>query len=314
MAQPRSHLLKERLISDLNAARPPHGANLLLRSLISAQFTPIARRPSSRFNVDAVIVTAVLRRPLASSPIPLLPFAAAPHLRVPSRTSNSAQHLRITALPPPSSLCDSCGSNLLPSCCSSDQLRAALLIPREYLLSSLLPPPTPPTSYLPCISLLPFGLLSPSSVRKIDALFRTSACKNDFRRARCWRRVRVPVVHHGGLSYTHIMMPVPHAKRLSRRLTLARRRRPSRTHGCEFVTLPASAAGASSVTPQNDAAYVQHIFTHAPLARELGHLKRSILSHPDLVIGALRLRPPSNHPRHHLERWNREALNDSNRM
>ncbi|KAJ7883378.1 hypothetical protein B0H13DRAFT_2344131 [Mycena leptocephala] len=30
-------------------------ANLLLRSLISAQFTPIARRPSSRFNVDAVI-------------------------------------------------------------------------------------------------------------------------------------------------------------------------------------------------------------------------------------------------------------------
>ncbi|KAJ7906741.1 hypothetical protein B0H13DRAFT_2662696 [Mycena leptocephala] len=44
-------------------------------------------RPSSRLNVDAVIVTAVLRPPLASSP-----FAA----RTPfARTSNSAQHPRI---------------------------------------------------------------------------------------------------------------------------------------------------------------------------------------------------------------------------
>ncbi|KAJ6610282.1 hypothetical protein B0H10DRAFT_2193483 [Mycena sp. CBHHK59/15] len=60
----------------------------------------------------------------------------------------------------------------------------------------------------------------------------------------------------------------------------SRRRTPSR----EFVTRPASAAGASSGTPQNDAAHVQHIFTHAPLARDLGHLKRSILSRQDLVI------------------------------
>jgi hypothetical protein len=61
----------------------------------------------------------------------------------------------------------------------------------------------------------------------------------------------------------------------------ARRRRPSRrrTPSREFVTRPASAADASSVTPQNDAADVQHIFPHAPLARDLDHLKRSILSH-----------------------------------
>ncbi|KAJ6600236.1 hypothetical protein B0H10DRAFT_2441135 [Mycena sp. CBHHK59/15] len=66
----------------------------------------------------------------------------------------------------------------------------------------------------------------------------------------------------------------------------APRRRPSRrrTPSREFVTRPASTAGASSGTPQNDAAHVQHIFTHAPLARDLGHLKLSILSRQDLVI------------------------------
>jgi hypothetical protein len=66
----------------------------------------------------------------------------------------------------------------------------------------------------------------------------------------------------------------------------ARRRRPSlrRTPSREFVTRSASAAGASSVTPQNDAAHMQHIYLHAPLACDLGHLKHSILSRRDLVI------------------------------
>ncbi|KAJ7893009.1 hypothetical protein B0H13DRAFT_2665549, partial [Mycena leptocephala] len=68
----------------------------------------------------------------------------------------------------------------------------------------------------------------------------------------------------------------------------ARRRRPSlrRTPSREFVTRSASAAGASSVTPQNDAAHMQHIYLHAPLACDLGHLKHSILSRRDLVISA----------------------------
>ncbi|KAJ7919196.1 hypothetical protein B0H13DRAFT_2320611 [Mycena leptocephala] len=68
----------------------------------------------------------------------------------------------------------------------------------------------------------------------------------------------------------------------------ARCRRPSRrrTPSREFVTRPASAAGASSVTPQNDAAHVQYIFPHAPLVRDLGHLKRSILSRRDLISGS----------------------------
>jgi hypothetical protein len=38
------------------------------------------------------------------------------------------------------------------------------------------------------------------------------------------------------------------------------------------------------VTPQNDTAHVQHIVPHTPLARDLGNLKRVILSHQDLVI------------------------------
>jgi hypothetical protein len=38
------------------------------------------------------------------------------------------------------------------------------------------------------------------------------------------------------------------------------------------------------VTPQNYAAHVQNIFSNAPLVRDLGHLKRSILLRRDLVI------------------------------
>ncbi|KAJ7830672.1 hypothetical protein B0H13DRAFT_1915825 [Mycena leptocephala] len=57
------------------------------------------------------------------------------------------------------------------------------------------------------------------------------------------------------------------------------------THACtssgpsrEFVTCPASAAGASLVTPQNDAAHVRHVVPHAPLALNLSHLKRSTVT------------------------------------
>ncbi|KAJ7926107.1 hypothetical protein B0H13DRAFT_2313912 [Mycena leptocephala] len=46
----------------------------------------------------------------------------------------------------------------------------------------------------------------------------------------------------------------------------------------EFVTCPASAAGASLVTPQNDAAHVRHVVPHAPLALDLSHLKSSTVT------------------------------------
>ncbi|KAJ7234847.1 hypothetical protein C8J57DRAFT_1531353 [Mycena rebaudengoi] len=67
-----------------------------------------------------------------------------------------------------------------------------------------------------------------------------------------------------------------------------RRRRPSRrsTPSHEFVTRPASAAGASLVAPQPDATHAQHVVRHAPLALDLGHLKRSILSRRNLVISS----------------------------
>ncbi|KAJ7870680.1 hypothetical protein B0H13DRAFT_2669811, partial [Mycena leptocephala] len=61
---------------------------------------------------------------------------------------------------------------------------------------------------------------------------------------------------------------------------LRARRRPSRrrrTPSCKFVTRPASAARASSVIPLTT--------PRAPLARDLGHLKHSILSRRDLSSG-----------------------------
>ncbi|KAJ7909437.1 hypothetical protein B0H13DRAFT_2330379 [Mycena leptocephala] len=210
--------LVEELVREARAARQGEVG-------VVQELAPLARRYAAlhqRFNVDAVIVTTVPRRLCRSAGGISNPVAAFCTPRPNCAYLKLCAHLRVTTLPPPSSLSGSCGLNLLsPSRRSSNQLCTVLLIPQRITKTQLLVPHAYPSGGSRRAEVYPYN----------DASIARRAS------------VTTPAI-----SGETLAMPSATYARLR-----ARRRRPSRrrTPSCEFATRPASAAGASLVTPQN---------------------------------------------------------------